>query len=154
MSRTRAHTHSLRVLTYNILLGGARREEHISAVLRRADADVIALQEVSNPEFATRLARELHMELLIGAASDGTGLNIAILSRLAVRRWHNQTHRGRMLRSHLEADVATGGARVPELHLRHQQAPELAARISLDLGKRRHRIRNQFHEPADRRPIV
>lgn len=126
MSRTRAHTHSLRVVTYNILLGGARREEHISAVLRRADADVIALQEVSNPEFANRLARELHMELLIGAASDGTGLNIAILSRLPVRHWHNQTHRGRMLRSHLEADVATGGARVPELRI---HAVHLAARF-------------------------
>jgi 3-hydroxyacyl-[acyl-carrier-protein] dehydratase len=41
-----------------------------------------------------------------------------------------------------------------QLHLRHQQAAELAARISLDLGERRHRIGNQFHEPADRRRVV
>ena len=52
MSRARASRRSLRVVTYNILLGGARREEHITAVLRRLDADVITLQEVSNPEFA------------------------------------------------------------------------------------------------------
>ena len=126
MSRARAHSRSLRVVTYNILLGGARREEHITAVLRRVDADVVTLQEVSNPDFASRLARELGMQLVVGAASDGTGINIAVLSRLRVRRWHNHVHRGRMLRSHLETVLVTGGAHVPELHL---HSVHLAARF-------------------------
>ncbi len=126
MSRARVRIRSLRVVTYNILLGGARREAHITAVLRRLHADVIALQEVSNPKFAEQLARDLGMRLVVGAASDGTGINIAVLSRLAVRRWHNYTHRGRMLRSHLETVLATGGTDVPELRL---HTVHLAARF-------------------------
>ncbi len=110
MSRARTTRRTLRLVTYNILLGGARREEHITAVLRRVGADVITLQEVSNPEFAAQLARDLGMELIIGAASDGSGINLAVLSRLPVRRWRNHTHRGRMLRSHLETVLSVGGA--------------------------------------------
>ncbi len=130
MSRARHSRRSLRVVTYNILLGGARREQHITAVLRRIAADVITLQEVSNPQFASQLARDLGMELVIGAASDNSGINLAVLSRLPVRRWRNHTHRGRMLRSHLETVLTTGGARVPELHL---HSLHLAARF----GERR-----------------
>lgn len=126
MSRARVRTPNLRVVTYNILLGGARREEHITAVLRRLHADVIALQEVSDAKFAERLARDLGMRLMVGAASDGSGINIAVLTRLAVRRWQNHVHRGRMLRSHLETVLLTGGAEVPELHL---HSVHLAARF-------------------------
>ena len=126
MSRARARSRLLRIVTYNILLGGARREDHITALLRRMSADVITLQEVSNPEFAAQLARALGMELIIGTASDGSGINLAVLSRLPVRRWRNHTHRGRMLRSHLETVLSTGGALVPELHL---HSVHLAARF-------------------------
>lgn len=126
MSRARARKRSLRVVTFNILLGGARREEHITAVLRRLDADVVALQEVSNPEFAAALARELDMTLVVGAASDGTGLNVAVLSRLPITRTENHVHRGAMLRSHLVTVLATGGTEVPELRL---HALHLAARF-------------------------
>ena len=126
MSRARVTRRSLRVVTYNILLGGARREAHITALLRRVAADVIALQEVSNPEFVAQLARDLGMELVIGAASDGSGINLAVLSRVPIRRWRNHTHRGRMLRSHLETVLAVGGAHVPELHL---HVVHLAARF-------------------------
>ena len=126
MSRARTQTRTLRLVTYNILLGGARREEHITSVLSRLGADVITLQEVSNQGFAEQLARSLDMELIIGTASDGSGINLAMLSRLPVRRWRNHTHRGRMLRSHLEAALSTGGAHVPELHL---HSVHLAARF-------------------------
>jgi endonuclease/exonuclease/phosphatase family metal-dependent hydrolase len=126
MSRARSRSRPLRMVTYNILLGGARREEHITEVLRRIGADVITLQEVSNPQFADQLARSLGMELITGAASDGSGINLAVLSRLPVRRWRNHTHRGRMLRSHLETVLTTGGAHIPELHL---HSVHLAARF-------------------------
>jgi endonuclease/exonuclease/phosphatase family metal-dependent hydrolase len=126
MSRARASRRSLRVVTFNILLGGARREEHITEVLRRLDADVITLQEVSNAEFAAQLARDLGMDHVIGAASDGSGINLAVLSRLPMRRWRNHTHRGRMLRSHLETVLTTGGGAVPEVHL---HSVHLAARF-------------------------
>lgn len=110
-------TRTLRLVTYNILLGGARREQHITNVLRRVGADVIALQEVSNPTFAQELAVALGMELVVGEASDGRGVNTAFLSRLPIRRRQNRTHRGRMLRGHLAIEVETGGAAVPALRL-------------------------------------
>jgi endonuclease/exonuclease/phosphatase family metal-dependent hydrolase len=49
-----------------------------------------------------------------------------VLSRLPVRRWRNHTHRGRMLRSHLETVLETGGTDIPELHL---HSAHLAARF-------------------------
>ena len=116
----------LRLVTYNILLGGARREQHITNVLRRTRADVIALQEVSNPTFAQSLASSLGMELVVGEASDGRGVNTAFLSRLPVRRRRNRTHRGRMLRGHLAIEVETGGAVLPHLRL---HCVHLAARF-------------------------
>lgn len=130
MRRARVRPRSLRLVTYNILLGGARREEHITAVLRRLDADVVTLQEVSNPAFAEHLAEALGMELVVGSASDGSGINLAVLSRLPVRRWRNHTHHGRMLRSHLEAVLTTGAPALPVVHL---HSVHLAARF----GERR-----------------
>ena len=114
------------MVTFNILLGGARREAHITAVLRRVDADVVVLEEVSNRAFVRQLADELGMALVIGSASDGTGLDTAVLSRRPVVRSHNHVHRGAMLRSHLEVVVTTGGRAVPELRL---HALHLAARF-------------------------
>lgn len=126
MSRQRRHSRRIRLLTYNILLGGARREQLITNVLRRADADVVALQEVTNLEFLATLGRALRMEVIIGEPSDGGAMNLAVLTRLPVERWQNRTHRGRMLRSHLSCDVVTGGERVPLLRL---HAVHLAARF-------------------------
>jgi endonuclease/exonuclease/phosphatase family metal-dependent hydrolase len=126
MSRERARARTLRVVTFNILLGGARREEHITSVLRRLDADVIALQEVSNPEFVSQLAHQLGMRVVVGAASDGSGLNIALLARLRMERSRNHVHRGAMLRSHLEAELVTGGTHVPRVRV---HCVHLAARF-------------------------
>lgn len=103
----------VRAITYNILFGGTRRQELITSVLRRADADVVALQEASDGAFVRRLASELGMRAVVGEPSDrGSSLNLALLTRLPLLRWQNRRHRGRMLRSHLECDVATpdGGA--------------------------------------------
>lgn len=116
----------LRLVTYNILLGGARREQHITAVLGRVDADVIALQEVSNRDFVEELAGALGMRVMVGEAGDGSGVNIAVLSKLPVRRWHNHQHRGRMLRSHLECEVETGGRALPVVRV---HCVHLAARF-------------------------
>jgi len=111
---------ALRVLTYNLLFGGTRRQHLISAVLRRADADVIALQEASDTAFVERLAEELGMEAIIGEPSDRlSSLNLALLTRLPILRWRNRQHRGHMLRSHLECDVATPGGGALRLHCVH-----------------------------------
>jgi endonuclease/exonuclease/phosphatase family metal-dependent hydrolase len=113
--RTRTHKKRvLRVATYNILTGGVRRERLIRDVLARIDADVIALQEVSDVHTVRQLAEYLKMQVLIGEPSDpASTFHVAILSRLPVRTWRNRQHQGRMLRSHLHCEVETGGSSVP-----------------------------------------
>lgn len=107
-------TRPLRVVTYNILVGGRRREELITAVLSRIDADVIALQEVCNLEFLNALASRLGMQAMVGEPSDPlAGCHIAILTRRRVRDWKNRQHVGRMLRSHLHCDIETGWDAMP-----------------------------------------
>src|SRR5438105_14872642 len=102
-------TRPLRIATYNILLGGPRREELITAVLSRIDADVIALQEVCNLQFLGEVAGRLGMQTMVGEPTDPlAGCHIATLTRLPVRSWQNRQHVGRMLRSHLQCDVETG----------------------------------------------
>jgi endonuclease/exonuclease/phosphatase family metal-dependent hydrolase len=117
MARTRTRpAHAIRVATYNILLGGERRRELVSSVLKRLDADVVALQEVREIDRIDDLARDLGMELLVGEPSDPDSvMHTAILSRLPVRAWRNRRHHGRMLRSHLHCEVDTGGSELPVL---------------------------------------
>jgi endonuclease/exonuclease/phosphatase family metal-dependent hydrolase len=115
MSRTRKTTpRRIRVATYNILLGGERRGELVRNVLRRIDADVVAVQEVREIDRIRDLAADLGMEMFLGEPSDpASPMHTAILTRLPVRAWRNRRHHGRMLRSHLHCDIETGGAELP-----------------------------------------
>jgi endonuclease/exonuclease/phosphatase family metal-dependent hydrolase len=117
MSRARKNTpRRIRVATYNILLGGESRHDLIRNVLRRIDADVVALQEVREIDRIRELAADLRMEMLLGKPSDpDSPMHTAILTRLPVHAWRNRRHHGRMLRSHLHCDVETGGSVIPLL---------------------------------------
>jgi len=75
----------IRILTYNILLGGERREERIASVLAHSGADLIALQEVRDNGMVARLAGELGMAAVSGPPSDGGSLGLAVLTRLPSR---------------------------------------------------------------------
>lgn len=116
----------LRVLTYNVLLGGEGREERIAAVIRRADADVVALQEAVDLALLRRLAERLGMRMAMGKPSDAGRLNLAVLSRYPFTRWRNHQHPGRMLRTHLECEVETGVAAMPRVRV---HCVHLAARF-------------------------
>jgi endonuclease/exonuclease/phosphatase family metal-dependent hydrolase len=107
----------LRVVTYNILLGGTGREERIAAVLERAGADVVALQECTDLDMVRDLAARLSMEMMVGEPSDDSDLNVVVLSRLPVRRWRNHRHPALMLRGHLECEVATASPSLPRMRI-------------------------------------
>ena len=96
----------LRVVTYNILLGGHGRGERIAAVLQRTGADVVALQEASDVDLVRELAARLDMRMVVAKPNDSSKLNLAVLSRLPFTRWRAHRHPGRMLRAHLECEVA------------------------------------------------
>lgn len=104
----------LRVVTYNILVGGRRREREIGDVLQRIDADVVSLQEVCDLPFLRSLASKLGMQVVLGEPSEtGSVMRTAILTRLPIRSWRNAQHRGRMLRSNLHCEIETGSSDVP-----------------------------------------
>jgi endonuclease/exonuclease/phosphatase family metal-dependent hydrolase len=112
----------LRVVTYNILLGGQGRGDRIAAVLDRCDADVVALQEASDIDLVRSLAQRLGMRMIVAKPNDASKLNLAVLSRLPVTRWRAHRHPGRMLRAHLvcELDVGVPGLsrlRIHNVHL-------------------------------------
>jgi endonuclease/exonuclease/phosphatase family metal-dependent hydrolase len=144
--RTRSETGEqsrLRVLTYNILLGGERREERIAGVLARSGADLIALQEVRDNGMVARLAGQLGMTAVAGSPSDGGPLGLAVLTRLPIAAHRNHRHAG-MLRSHLEVTVAPRRGDRLRLHVVH-----LAARFGERKRGEARRMEELAHVLAD-----
>jgi endonuclease/exonuclease/phosphatase family metal-dependent hydrolase len=111
----------LRVLTYNVLLGGERREDQITAILLRSGADLIALEEVTDNGMVTRLAGRLGMTAVTGPPSDGGPLGLAVLTRLPIAAHRNRCHPG-MLRSHLEVIIQPRGGERLAVHIVHLAA--------------------------------
>ncbi len=75
---------SLKVMGYNILLGGENRQEGIARVIDAEQPDLVALLEANSREGSEALASKLGMRLVFGEAN--TVFHIAWLSRLPVRR--------------------------------------------------------------------
>ena len=116
----------LRVVTYNILLGGQGRGERIAAVLARCEPDVVALQEACDLDLVRELARRLGMRMIVAKPNDASKMNLAVLSRLPVTRWRAHRHPGRMLRAHLVCELDVGAPRLSRLRIHNVH---LAARF-------------------------
>lgn len=76
---------SVRILTYNIWVGGENRQSKITEVIRQAKPDIVALQEVNDEEFFYKLAGDLAMQPLL--AHTQFGYNVGLLSALPVADW-------------------------------------------------------------------
>jgi exodeoxyribonuclease-3 len=76
----------VRLLTYNIRAGGAGREAPLAAVIRRAEADLVVLQEATRPEIVGYLAHACGM----AAWASRPGHSLAFMSRTPVAgfEWH------------------------------------------------------------------
>lgn len=116
----------LRVVTYNILLGGQGRGARIAAVLERCDADVVALQEANDLDLVRELAARLGMRMVVAKPNDASRLNLAVLSRLPVTGWRAHRHPGRMLRAHLVCELDLGAPGLSRLRIHNVH---LAARF-------------------------
>ena len=102
----------IRVLTYNIRRGGSGREEALSDVIRACRADVVVLQEATNPGVVEHLATANRMEQ--HASRDGQSL--AFLSRRPVRQY--AWHKPRISRhAFLEIELGDSSTRIFGLHL-------------------------------------
>lgn len=73
---------SLRVMTYNILNGGAHREHFIFEVIEKAKPDVIVLQEVFTEAFLKSISHSLGMNYFMGRGNKER--KVALLSKLPV----------------------------------------------------------------------
>jgi endonuclease/exonuclease/phosphatase family metal-dependent hydrolase len=75
----------MRVLSYNILLGGTPRIEALDTMIRSAQADVVGLVEATNAQVVEELAKRSGMHFaLTGRGKWFNDWNVAILSRLPI----------------------------------------------------------------------
>ncbi len=112
----------LRVLTYNILLGGRDRWAHLSAMLEAADAELVALQEVDTPEPCQEVATALGYQMVFGPAN--MARHQAVLSRWPVVEHRNHHHPRIFLRNSLEVTVAApAGSAIPRVRLHTVHLP-------------------------------
>jgi endonuclease/exonuclease/phosphatase family metal-dependent hydrolase len=107
---------TLRVLSYNIRFGGTGRASAIAAVVGSADADLVILQEASDPDVVASVAD------LAGFPHSASkkGLSLAFLSRreIASYRWHQPPGiRRAFLEIRLrESDLAIFGVHLSAVH--------------------------------------
>jgi len=94
---------SLRVMTYNILNGGERREAYIREVIQTAQPDVAVMQEVYSEELLKFLSRALAMNYYIGSGNKKR--RVALLSRLPVRAFTSFHPLFPIWRNFIEAEI-------------------------------------------------
>jgi endonuclease/exonuclease/phosphatase family metal-dependent hydrolase len=76
---------NIRVVTYNIYLGGEGRLDPIRQVLARLQADIIALTEADDPALVAALAADLGLHHVWARGSGNR--HIATLSRYPIAEW-------------------------------------------------------------------
>jgi exodeoxyribonuclease-3 len=76
----------VRILSYNIRLGGRGREAALAAVIRACEPDVVVLQEATDPDVVARVARDAQM----AQWESRRGQSLGFLSRRRVQSfgWH------------------------------------------------------------------
>ena len=102
----------VRILSYNIRLGGKGREAALAGVIRACEPDVVVLQEATDPDVVARLARDT------GMAQWGSrkGESLGFLSRTTVRSFG--WHKPRMSRhAFLEIQLPDSETRIFGIHL-------------------------------------
>jgi exodeoxyribonuclease-3 len=103
----------VRLLTYNIREGGAGRIAEIAQAIMAANADVVALQEATDPAVVERVAQLAGYRWWGSERGNSTGF----LSRVTVleHRWHRIP---RSLHPVLEVTLGEGAPRLFVVHLR------------------------------------
>ena len=93
----------LRVMTYNILLGGIGHEKYIQEVIQSANPDLIVLQEVTDAEILKSIAQSLQMQWFFGDGNQKT--RVALLSRLPILNFKSYHSRVPIWHNVIEAEV-------------------------------------------------
>jgi endonuclease/exonuclease/phosphatase family metal-dependent hydrolase len=121
----------MRIVSYNILDGGARRAEQLLQVLRAQRPDVIGLVEAGDPGVLEQLANALKMDY-VRVPGNESGAS-AILSRFAIRDSINHApFQPALSKSLLQASIVDPTGQVWQLGVVH-----LHARASEDDERKR-----------------
>jgi endonuclease/exonuclease/phosphatase family metal-dependent hydrolase len=110
---------TFRLMTYNILDGGAGREASLIEVIRAVAPDVVVMPEVIQPAALERMASELAMECRLAHGPDRER-KVGVLSRLPILGWRSLPSR-RPWREGVEVSVCPDGGQpvtIYGLHLR------------------------------------
>ncbi len=95
-----------RILSYNILVGGTRRIDHITNIIRAANPDIAGLVEATNPRVVKELAERLGMQYrMSGSPTHTTDWQVAVLSRLPIAHAHTHVRPGILTKPLLEVCV-------------------------------------------------
>jgi endonuclease/exonuclease/phosphatase family metal-dependent hydrolase len=109
-----------RILTYNILVGGARRIDQIAQMIRAAHPDVVGLVEATNPRVVEELAERLGMEYrMTGSGTHLRDWQVAVLSRLPITRAQVHLRPGFLSKPMLEVSVQEEGGYELTLFVAH-----------------------------------
>lgn len=103
----------LKLLSYNIRYGGMGRENYLAEMIRRANSDIVVLQEATRPQVVERLAAETGMKTW--AARLGHSLGFMSRVEIAHHEWHRPPG---AKHSFLEIVPAGNEFRIFGLHLR------------------------------------
>jgi endonuclease/exonuclease/phosphatase family metal-dependent hydrolase len=92
-----------RILSYNIFVGGTRRVDHITNIIRAANPDLVGLVEATNPRVVEELAQRLGMQYRLSGSSTHMGnWQVALLSRLPMVHVHSHMRPGILTKPVLE----------------------------------------------------
>jgi endonuclease/exonuclease/phosphatase family metal-dependent hydrolase len=112
-----------RILTYNILIGGTRRVDQITNMIRAARPDVVGLVEAYNPRVVEQLAGALGMDFrMSGDEQHRYDYHTALLSRLPIVSSHQYRRSHMNSRPTLEVCVREEDGRELTIFVAHLQA--------------------------------
>ena len=95
-----------RILSYNILVGGARRVNPITRMIQATQPDIVGLIEATNPQAVEELAQRLEMQhVMSGYASHQQDWQVALLSRLPILYTETHVRPGVLTKPVLEVGV-------------------------------------------------
>ncbi len=112
-----------RILSYNILVGGTPRIDHITNIVRAANPDIIGLVEATNPRVVEELAQRLGMQhRMSGSATHTRDWQVAVLSRLPIAHVHTHVRPGMLTKPLLEVCVEEEDGRKLTVFVTHLAA--------------------------------
>jgi endonuclease/exonuclease/phosphatase family metal-dependent hydrolase len=112
-----------RILSYNILVGGARRVTPITRMIAAANPDIVGLVEATDPRVVEELAQRLGMQyVLSGHAAHQHDWQVALLSRLPILYTETHVRPGILSKPVLEVGIQEPGGRQLTVFVTHLSA--------------------------------